>query len=55
MIRLQLSAYAVAGYVSSRPEQGLEGLKWLGGYDKLGKMLDKFRPDEAVCAIGAED
>ena len=47
--------YAVAGYVSSRPEQGLEGLKWLGGYDKLGKMLDKFRPDEAVCAIGAED
>ena len=47
--------YAVAGYVSSRPEQGLEGLKWLGGYDKLGKMLDKFRPDEAVCAIVAED
>ena len=47
--------YAVTGYVSSRPEQGLEGLKWLGGYDKLGKMLDKFRPDEAVCAIGAED
>ena len=37
--------YAVAGYVSSRPEQGLEGLKWLGGYDKLVKMLDKFRPD----------
>ena len=30
-------------------------MKWLGGYDKLGKMLDKFRPDEAVCAIGAED
>ena len=47
--------YAVTGYVSSRPEQGLEGLKWLGGYDKLGKMLDKFRPDEAVRAIGAED
>lgn len=47
--------YTVAGYVSARPWKGLGGLKWLGGYEKLGPVLDKSRPDEAVCAIGAED
>ena len=47
--------YAVLGYVSSRIEKGLEALKWLGGYEKLGRVLDKGRPDEAVCAIAPED
>lgn len=47
--------YALVGYVSSRPEKGLGELKRLGGYEKLGCVLDKRRPDEAVCAIAPED
>lgn len=47
--------YAAAGYVSSHPEKGLDGLKWLGGYEKLGRTLEQCRPDEAVCAIAPED
>lgn len=47
--------YAVIGCVSARPEKGLDGLKQLGGYEKLERLLDKKRPDEAVCAIASED
>lgn len=47
--------YAPVGYVSVRPAKGLGALKWLGGYEKLCRILDMSRPDEAVCAIGAED
>ena len=47
--------YSVTGYVSSRPGKGLGELKWLGGYEKLSKALDKGRPDEAVCAVPPED
>lgn len=47
--------YTAVGYVSGRPEPGLEGLRWLGGYEKLGGVLESGRPDEAVCAIGPEE
>ena len=47
--------YAPMGYVSAHPEKGLEGLKRLGGYEGLCRVLDGHRPDEAVCAIEAED
>ena len=47
--------YAVTGYVSARPQKGLAELKWLGGYEKLGRVLDQRRPDEVVCAIAPED
>lgn len=47
--------YTAVGYVSVRPEPGLEGLRWLGGYEKLGGVLESGRPDEAVCAIGPEE
>ena len=47
--------YTVTGYVSACPQQDMGGLKWLGGYETLGGMLDKYRPDEAVCAIAPED
>lgn len=47
--------YAVMGYVSSHPQKSLGELKWLGGYERLGRVLDKNRPDEAVCAIAPED
>lgn len=47
--------YAVVGYVSPHPEKRLGKLTWMGGYEKLGGILDKRRPDEAVCAIAPED
>ena len=47
--------YAVTGYVSSYPQKGLGELKWLGGYEKLGCVLDNTLPDEVVCAIAPED
>lgn len=47
--------YAPIGYVSSSPQKGLGELKWLGGYEKLGRVLDNNLPDEAVCAIAPED
>ncbi len=47
--------YAVLGYVSNQPEPDMDGLKRLGGYETLCRVLDKRRPDEAVCAIAPED
>lgn len=47
--------YTVIGYVSSRREKELGELERLGGYEQLEQALDQKRPDEAVCAIGAED
>ena len=47
--------YAPIGYVSAYPQKGLRELKWLGGYEKLGRVLDKNLPDEVVCAIAPED
>lgn len=47
--------YTVMGYVSAHPEKRLDGLKWLGGYETLDRVLDNCRPDEAVCAIAPED
>lgn len=47
--------YTAMGYVSARPEKNMSALKRLGGYEELGRILDKRRPDEAVCAIAPED
>lgn len=47
--------YTAMGYVSARAEEGMGGLKRLGGYEEIGQLLDKERPDEAVCAIPPED
>ncbi len=47
--------YALTGYVAAKPGKGLGELRWLGGYENLERRLEKGRPDEAVCAIDAED
>ena len=47
--------YTVTGYVAARPQENMGEAEWLGGYEKLGRVLDKYRPDEAVCAIALED
>lgn len=41
--------YTAVGYVSGRPEPGLEGLRWLGGYEKLGGVLESGRRSTDGC------
>lgn len=47
--------YTAAGYVASGPGDRPGGAKWLGGFEQLERILDKRRPDEAVCALSAEE
>jgi len=47
--------YTAMGYVSGRREDGMDGLTRLGAYEELERVLDRKRPDEAVCAIAPED
>lgn len=46
--------YQAMGYVSDDTE-GWRGLVYLGGYQDLNRILEKFSPDEVVAAIPAED
>ena len=45
--------YDAIGYVSD--SEGLEELRWLGGFEKLEDLLEKTRPDEVVAALEPED
>lgn len=47
--------YTVIGYVSSRQEKSMGKRNCLGGYEALERILERRRPDEAVCAIGPEE
>ena len=44
--------YHVDGVVA---ETGIEDISLLGGYDRLGEILEELNPDEAVCAISPEE
>lgn len=46
--------YQAMGYVSDDVD-GWRGLVYLGGYQDLNRILEKFSPDEVVAAIPAED
>lgn len=46
--------YQAMGYVSDDTE-GWRGLVYLGGYQDLNRILEKFSPDEVVAAIPTED
>lgn len=46
--------YQAMGYVSDDTD-GWRGLVYLGGYQDLGRILEKSSPDEVVAAIPAED
>ena len=46
--------YQAIGYVSDDAD-GWRGLVYLGGYQDLNRILEKFSPDEVVAAIPAED
>ena len=45
--------YHPIGYVADRDQKA--GLRWLGGFDRLDELLEKYRPDEVVCAVDADD
>lgn len=47
--------YQASGYVAPQPLKHLAEYRWLGGFDELERLLERCRPDEAVCAIGPED
>ena len=45
--------YDAIGYISENG--GLEGLRWLGRFEKLPELLEKTRPDEVIAALEPED
>ena len=46
--------YHVDGYVANAPLEDWEE-KWLGGYEDLETILEKYSPNEVFSAIGTED
>ena len=49
----ELGFHAV-GYIASQRMKG-QGLVYLGDFDKLSAVLEKYRPDEVVSAVELED
>lgn len=47
--------YHAIGYVTSVRGSNLAGLRYLGNFDELDKILAQTKPDEVVCAIELED
>lgn len=47
--------YLPAGYVSRQPVPGMDGLSYLGTFDHLEEILDRFQPDEVIAGLEAED
>ena len=46
--------FSVVGYVAQTPSERLE-LPCLGGFDMLAELLERYKPDEVVSAVDAED
>ena len=46
--------YRLAGYVASRKQEDWDEL-WLGGYEELEAILEKYAPDEVISAIDTGD
>lgn len=46
--------YRVIGYISSQKKSDLD-VPYLGGFDRLEKMLERHHPDEVISAIEMED
>ena len=46
--------YHVVGYVAPQKDESWDE-EWLGGFDVMESMLDKYRPDEVVSAIDTAD
>jgi len=47
--------YRPVGYVSSQRMEVPNAPKYLGGFDALDEILEKYRPDEVVSAVDLED
>ncbi len=50
----ELGFHAV-GYVDNAPTKRGDGLKYLGSFNQLEQILEKYQPDEVVSAIRMED
>ena len=46
--------YHVVGYIAPQKDESWDE-EWLGGFDMMESMLDKYRPDEVVSAIDTTD
>lgn len=46
--------YRLAGYVASQKQEDWDEL-WLGGYEELEAILEKYAPDEVISAIDTGD
>ena len=47
--------YLPSGYVARQPVPGMDGLSYLGNFDRLEDILDRLQPDEVIAALEAED
>ena len=47
--------YLPSGYVARQPVPGMDGLSYLGNFDRLESILDRLQPDEVIAALEAED
>ena len=47
--------YLPSGYVARQPVPGMDGLSYLGNFDRLEDILDRMQPDEVIAALEAED
>lgn len=45
--------YRPIGYIAGYDQKA--GLRWLGSFDQLDELLEKYRPDEVVSAVDADD
>ena len=47
--------YHPVGYIADHTTKQMAGLRCLGSYDHLEKVLERQKPDEVISAIGVED
>lgn len=45
--------YQIAGYVSGK--SGWKDVEWLGDFDRLPSLLDRYHPDEVVAALDIDE
>ena len=46
--------YHLVGYIAGKTADGF-GIPYLGGYEALTRVLERYNPDEVVAAVGTED
>ena len=47
--------YRALGYLAGKASDDMDGLTYLGGYQAMEQVLERYRPDEVVAAIDLDD